>query len=537
MRPFRAASSAPSRGRVVAAQVLVAVLASILAAGYQFYAKYYDTTPCSRDSPIEFDVPTAPFSRHRHDGLPSGGDLRPHHSWHDTCQLYSMEYEEARAKFRRAVARYGSAVEILSLPVAPGADRDDVLTVDVAIFRGKRPGTVVHSSGLHGVEGYAGSAIQLALLQEGGVLPLSLEGAGRPTIVFLHALNPAGMREHRRSNEHNVDLNRNCIGDFPTFLRRRDPNVAGYEDFSSFLSPGKGGGAAPPVTAWYATVGIWIRLAPELLRHGFLALKAAMVSGQYHHPEGVFYGGRELEPSIRRLVEFLDSRPDVFGDAESVVWIDVHTGLGPFGKDSLHCEQTAGRPLSASQLRRDWFTTCHDVVTSLAAGPSDDGSGAFSGYGLSAGSMTTFLAAAYEEKRSARHHDVAASPATAGGDAMAAAAAAGLFIVQEFGTLPGILVGRALILDNMLYQNRTSGGGGGVRDGSGSGRFLPVGDSAAGTTAAAATPADAERFSYRSPWLRDAFYPQSAAWRASVVKRGVALVMQALEYNKALHAD
>jgi hypothetical protein len=72
-----------------------------------------------------------------------------------------------------------------------------------------------------------------------------------------------------------------------------------------------------------------------------------------------------------------------------------------------------------------------------------------------------------------------------------------LFLVQEFGTLPGVLVGRALVLENAIYHH----GNNNKRD-NGLGR----------------------------QWMQSAFYPQSTAWRASIVQRGVATMLQAIEY-------
>ena len=40
-------------------------------------------------------------------------------------------------------------------------------TMDIAVLRGSGRGLVIHSSGVHGVEGYAGSAIQIAVAGDG----------------------------------------------------------------------------------------------------------------------------------------------------------------------------------------------------------------------------------------------------------------------------------------------------------------------------------------------------------------------------------
>ena len=60
-------------------------------------------------------------------------------------------------------------------------------------------------SGTHGVEGFAGSALQVGLLDEGIQNELSPESA----VLMIHAINPYGMAHLRRFNEDNVDLNRN----------------------------------------------------------------------------------------------------------------------------------------------------------------------------------------------------------------------------------------------------------------------------------------------------------------------------------------
>ena len=57
----------------------------------------------------------------------------------------------------------------------------------------------MHSSGLHGIEGIAGSAIQLFWLQQS--IPLLPKDRA---IILVHVLNPYGMAWLRRFNEDNV---------------------------------------------------------------------------------------------------------------------------------------------------------------------------------------------------------------------------------------------------------------------------------------------------------------------------------------------
>ena len=68
---------------------------------------------------------------------------------------------------------------------------------------------VVVTSGIHGVEGFAGSAVQTEWLRRLGQGKAAVPD--RVRLVFAHALNPYGFAWIRRANECNVDLNRNFL--------------------------------------------------------------------------------------------------------------------------------------------------------------------------------------------------------------------------------------------------------------------------------------------------------------------------------------
>ena len=121
---------------------------------------------------------------------------------------FSDGYSSARARFRAAALGANATLHTLTLPT--GKD----LTIDVAVLssgtEAHDPPTLVHLSGTHGVEAYAGSAVQLALLER-----LSRERSARrgARVVLAHAVNPFGFRCGRRFNEDNIDLNRNLLDD------------------------------------------------------------------------------------------------------------------------------------------------------------------------------------------------------------------------------------------------------------------------------------------------------------------------------------
>jgi hypothetical protein len=106
---------------------------------------------------------------------------------HGVEQHFTDTYLEARALFRQRTR--AANAELHTLPLEHLKDLD--LTIDIAVFRGTSDKAVVHISGTHGVEGFAGSAIQSALLERlGNASDATVES---PILIFVHALNPFGM--------------------------------------------------------------------------------------------------------------------------------------------------------------------------------------------------------------------------------------------------------------------------------------------------------------------------------------------------------
>jgi hypothetical protein len=228
--------------------------------------------------------------------------------------LFSADYTTARTRFLTAARQPGTAVEVL--PVAARGPGDEDLSIDIA-WLGARDARriLLHVSGVHGVEAYAGSAAQLALLNTPPAIPP--DGA----LVLVHALNPYGMAWLRRTNEHNVDLNRNFLPDTATWAGA--PPL--YRRLDRLLNP-----PSPPTRD-----GFGLRLAMRGLRHGFHAMRQAIAHGQHRYPRGLFYGGAELQPGPRQFCDWLQRR---LTSADSVFAIDMHTGLGPHAGSTLIVE-------------------------------------------------------------------------------------------------------------------------------------------------------------------------------------------------------
>ncbi len=132
-------------------------------------------------------------------------------------------------------------------------------------------------------------------------------------VLMLHALNPYGFSHLRRVNEDNVDLNRNFV-DFAAPL----PVNPAYAEIHSLLLPA----TWPPSTESEARLGAWVA------QHGRQAYQAAVSSGQYAFPDGMFYGGSKPTWSNLTLRSVLREHAARRG---RLGWIDFHTGLGPRG--------------------------------------------------------------------------------------------------------------------------------------------------------------------------------------------------------------
>jgi hypothetical protein len=226
--------------------------------------------------------------------------------------LFSIDYATARDRFRQAAAQLDWQQVSIHYEV-PGHRAED-LTIDAAISGGDAERTLVVSSGLHGVEGFFGSAIQLACLKQ-------WKAAGvQPDVrcVFLHSLNPYGFSHLRRFDERNVDPNRNFQ---PEGMFQGSP--PGYAELNGLLNPQR-----PPST-WEPFL---LKAAWQILRKGVPTLRQAISGGQYEFSQGLFFGGKEPSQINRILSERL---PTWLADSEQVVHLDFHSGLGKFGTCKL----------------------------------------------------------------------------------------------------------------------------------------------------------------------------------------------------------
>ena len=307
---------------------------------------------------------------------------------------FSASYSEARRRFLDAAGAAGAAVQSRAHPLK-GPD-GGMLATDIARIGPANARRILGiGSGTHGVEGYCGSGIQTALLSEGFARDLPPDTA----LVLIHAINPYGFAWDRRVNEDNVDLNRNFLDH-----TRPHPKNPGYEELFDAINPRD----LTPETMAESRA----RMKAYAAEHGAAAMQHALTAGQYDHPGGVQYGGREPVWSNRTLRAIIREE---MGKAERIAFLDMHSGLGPRGEGEIICTE----PESSStfkRMRRWWG----DRVRSTVGGGS-----------LSSdvpGSITVCFA-----------EELTGREVTAGG--------------LEFGTVPIGQVTVALQADNWLHQN------------------------------------------------------------------------------------
>ncbi|MEE3718001.1 DUF2817 domain-containing protein [Tumidithrix elongata RA019] len=241
---------------------------------------------------------------------------------------FSPDYFTARSRFLSLAQAANCRVE--SHPFQQQSPNGEDLTIDVAILgseNAKR--TIVISSGLHGVEGFLGSAIQLAFLESHFAKELRTD----LSFVLIHALNPYGFVHLRRWDEENIDLNRNFL------LSGEDykGSPALYPQLDAFFNPPYPPSRFEPY---------WLKAIALILRYGIKALKETLPVGQYDYPKGLFFGG-QAHAQTQRILELNLSR--WIGKAESVCHVDFHTGYGRWG-DYILFTGKIDRPEKAGAL-------------------------------------------------------------------------------------------------------------------------------------------------------------------------------------------
>lgn len=223
---------------------------------------------------------------------------------------FSQTYAEARGKFVAAAEAAGLDVQVHAHPML-GRDGEQLSMDVVRDGPADAQGVLIVSSACHGVEGFCGSGVQVALLRD-PAFRAAAQAAG-VAVLHIHGLNPYGFSWWRRTTHENVDLNRN----FHDFSRPL-PRNTGYDEIAHLLVPATWPPDAENQTAIMRFIG----------ERGMGAWQTAITAGQHDHPEGLFYGGHNptwSQVTVRQVLRDHARRCQRLG------WIDLHTGLGPSG--------------------------------------------------------------------------------------------------------------------------------------------------------------------------------------------------------------
>jgi Protein of unknown function (DUF2817) len=252
---------------------------------------------------------------------------------------FSQTYSQARQKFIVAAAQAGCSVVAYEHPSAIGAE-GEVLAMDVASFIPEGAKQVVFvTSAMHGAEGFCGSGCQVTMLHDAALIEKFTKA--KVGFVFLHAVNPYGFSHLRRTNEDNIDLNRNFV-DYTQPLQVNE----GYEEVHAFVVPSQ----------WPPTPQIRSQVEGFIAKHGMSKLQEYVTVGQSKYKNGLFYSGTAPAWSNQILREILRVH---IAPYRAAAWIDIHTGLGPSGHGEKIC---AGRN-APEELARARFCWGADVVS------------------------------------------------------------------------------------------------------------------------------------------------------------------------------
>jgi hypothetical protein len=226
----------------------------------------------------------------------------------DLMEYFTDCYEKAKALFSESVQRIQGLwqkTSLISHPIVSSELTADIFTAEA---NQRKKNLFVLISGVHGIEGYTGSALQSYFCHE-CVNMLNPDETG---LVLVHGVNPWGMKHHMRNNEHNVDLNRSFLTDWSQLPENKE-----YADLTALYQPDKAYRPGRSKCSFYL----------NFLKKGAGKLKSVAFLGQYHFPDGIYYGGTGNEASSRLILSLYEG---LFTSGyENLYLVDLHTGYGP----------------------------------------------------------------------------------------------------------------------------------------------------------------------------------------------------------------
>ena len=310
--------------------------------------------------------------------------------------MWKNNYSEARHLFREYCSKTYNGYNKKSGNFF--IDGDQETTIDYLFLQHEQSKKLhILISGTHGVEGYAGSAIQFKTLDI--ILKKSESSSDAPiSYLMIHALNPYGYKNNRRCTKNNIDLNRNYL-ETDNFHEPDYPHQI-FELVSTYL---------------FSFYFIYLFFS-ILFQYGYTKAREYIVKGQYSYEQGLFYGGKKREQNIT-VLETLLSGID-YKSYDDIYIFDIHTGLGKYGE------------LSVMVFEQDTVETLtnlpYNIHTKLVNMGTDNM------YKESKGSIVDGIYEYFEK----RHEKININP-----------------IILEYGTYSNLRIFAGLLLENYYYRN------------------------------------------------------------------------------------
>ncbi len=230
---------------------------------------------------------------------------------------FPSSYETSRARFRENCQKWADQGGQCGFKKIE-SQKDQDLTVDFGYFGKGGTRLLVIESGIHGPEAPAGAAV-LQLVFEKYLDQLLKHNVD---VLMVHALNPYGFKHWRRTDENNVNLNRN----FPAGNSIYESKNLAYARLRYMFEPQNKVGNIALDSFMTSAKFLWAYLASKLNKR---YINEAMNSGQYEFSQGLNYGGHENSAQVKFLRELLP--PMIEKHTGPVLFLDFHTGLGENG--------------------------------------------------------------------------------------------------------------------------------------------------------------------------------------------------------------
>jgi hypothetical protein len=256
----------------------------------------------------------------------------------EDLSCFKKSYHEAQEQFLSLAKEFISANSKNQM----GVENISGVSIDfLYMINDSKAPLVIIQSGMHGVEGHVGSAIQCYLLKSFKKSPIK-----HLNFLFIHGINADGFSRNRRVNQNNVDLNRNLFDNPSGYLTVND----GYIVLKDYLNPKE-----PLDLGVLSKIKFYLSTAYHIIKHSKDTLKRTLLRGQYAFPEGIYFGGQKMEPQIMALTNLWNH----FGSLhERLLLIDLHTGYGKRGQ--LHLLSNSSESEQSKSLQNLFSPTLID---------------------------------------------------------------------------------------------------------------------------------------------------------------------------------